>query len=169
MRRSIPKVLIELKPSKIVRGEVGVFAVRNIKKSTIIGKVELLNIGPVFSWMYYKKIDKYTQNKIDTFCLGTAYGFESQKDFNYMNVPMYLNHSCDGNVGFNLKGDFVLIKDVKSGEELSFDYGLAEANPEFKMLCSCKSKSCRKIITGNDWKIFRTSKEKRKYMLPELR
>ena len=109
MKKSIPKVLIELKPSKIVRGEVGVFAVRNLKKGVIIGKVGLLNLGSTFSWKDYNKLDKYTKKKVDAFCLGTAYGFESQTDFNYMNVPLYINHCCDGNVGFNAKGDFVLM------------------------------------------------------------
>jgi len=164
----IPEVIIELKPSRIVNGEVGVFSVKDLAKGTIIwdgGQQE----ESFFSWSVYRKLDKVTQRKVDAFCLGTQQGFYSPPDINYLTIPWYLNHSCNGNVGFDRKGNFILIDSIEGDIELCYDYGLAESNPRFKMKCMCRSENCRKIITGNDWRDPQFRKANLKYMMPELR
>jgi len=70
---------------------------------------------------------------------------------------------------FNAQGDFVARRPVKQGEELTYDYGLAESNPRFRMHCTCGTRRCRKVITGNDWRTPRFRAENLKYMLPALR
>jgi hypothetical protein len=94
------------------------------------------------------------RKKIWDFCIGTPGGFVPPEDFDFnkLSVEWYFNHSCEGNVGFNGDGDFTAIRNIKKDEELTYDYGLAELNPRFKMRCKCGSKSCRRTITGNDWK-----------------
>jgi hypothetical protein len=62
-----------------------------------------------------------------------------------------------------------LSKDVTKGEELSYDYGLIESNPKYKMYCKCNKIHCRKIITGNDWKFLIRDRYKNKYMHPYLK
>jgi SET domain-containing protein len=169
MKNKLPRVHIELCVSKIVPGEVGVRATRPLRKGAIIGKTELLQEGEFYSWSDYKKFDRPTQKKIDAFCLGTEEGFTTPIDFDYMSIPWYLNHSCEGNVGFDIKSNFITIRPVKAGEELCYDYGLAEANPRFKLFCKCGSKKCRKIIRGTDWKNPDFRKSNIKYMLPSMR
>jgi hypothetical protein len=44
------------------------------------------------------------------------------------------------------------MRDIEKGEELTYDYSLADSNPNFSINCSCGSRDCRKTITGNDWK-----------------
>lgn len=70
-----------------------------------------------------------------------------------MDLPATLiNHSCDANCGIkdNEYGayDFYAVKPIKTGEQLTWDYGCAEfetltANDIFKD-CLCGSDKCRK-------------------------
>lgn len=63
----------------------------------------------------------------------------------------YLNHSCEPNLGLWGQMTFYAMGDIPSGTELTFDYATSTMR-EFSMNCACGTKSCRKVITGNDWK-----------------
>jgi hypothetical protein len=165
-----PEVLIELRRSGITG--IGVFAVKSIrtgqKVAEGLGEQDFEALVP---WSKWKQFDEATQKKIWDFCIGTPEGFvpPENMDFNKLSTEWYFNHSCDGNVGFDLNGDFVAIRHIEKGKELTYDYGLAESNPKFRMRCKCGSSKCRKIITGNDWKEQAFRKKKISYMLPRLR
>lgn len=167
-----PQVLIELRPSNVDKCGVGVFAVRSIrigqKVADGICEEDYLELIP---WTRLADYDSDVRKKIMAFCIGTPQGFipPEDLDFNKLSIEWYLNHSCEGNCGFNDDGDFVAIKDVNSGEELTYDYGLAESNPNFAMNCTCGSGHCRKRITGNDWKDANFHARNRQHMLPRLR
>lgn len=65
------------------------------------------------------------------------------------------NHSCSPNCGIRLNSagahDFVAMKDIKAGEELTYDYAMRNYVIEyFSGQCNCKSKECRVDIVG--WK-----------------
>ena len=64
---------------------------------------------------------------------------------------MHLNHSCEPNLGVQGQIVYVALRDIKSGEELTFDYAMTEDEP-YEMKCKCGTKSCRGTITGFDWK-----------------
>lgn len=165
-----PDLLIELRPSNI--SGVGVFAVMPIRKGRKIADgINEGDYATLVRWKFLKHFDGSIQEKVRDFCIGTPDGFipPANLDFNNLSIEWYLNHSCDGNVGFNQDGDFVAIKDIRKGKELTYDYGLVESNPKFRMQCRCGSKNCREVITGNDWRDdgFRSSKVR--YMLPALR
>lgn len=104
-------------------------------------------------------------------CIGAPEGFipPDKLDFNTLSIEWYLNHSCEGNVGFNDDGDFVARRHIEKSEELTYDYTLAESNPRFRMECKCGSGGCRRIITGNDWKDPAFRAKNLDYMLPRLR
>jgi hypothetical protein len=72
-------------------------------------------------------------------------------------------------VGFNRSGDFIAIRNISKDKELTYDYGLAESNPTFKMRCKCGSKRSRGIIMGNDWKEKTFRRSRIGYTLPALR
>lgn len=164
-----PSPVIELRPSIIVPGEVGVFAVVNLETGTVVGRSALLGEGPFVKWQAYRDFNEATRQKIDAFCLGTEEGFTLPCDFNYMSVPWYINHSCDPNIGFDEEDNFITIRDVMAGEELAYDYGTAEANPRFRLKCSCGSPNCRREVTGNDWNGPEFRKEKERYMMSFLK
>lgn len=69
----------------------------------------------------------------------------------------YVNHSCSPNSGIKGQITLVAMKDIESGEEITFDYGtvlfVEENKPIYELQCSCNSKDCRKKITQMDWKI----------------
>jgi hypothetical protein len=64
---------------------------------------------------------------------------------------MHLNHSCEPNLGIQGQIVYVALRDIKRGEELTFDYAMNGDEP-YEMKCRCGKKSCRGTITGFDWK-----------------
>jgi hypothetical protein len=163
----VQPLVIEVRPSKIIKGEIGLFAVRSLPKGTVIAQAD--KMGEHFvPWSKYKSLDKKTQVKVQQFCLQTPDGFFAPDDLNYLSTPWNMNHSCSYNIGFDRKGNFITSRAVKSNEELVFDYGLATSNPDFKLFCKCKSKNCRKVITGNDWLNDLYVRKNKEYMLRDL-
>ncbi len=66
-----------------------------------------------------------------------------------------LNHSCDSNLWLADAVTLVARRDIAAGEELTVDYALFSAQPDWvmDMPCRCGSAVCRRVITGNDWKL----------------
>jgi len=166
------KVTLELKPSKIHKGGIGAFAVVNFKKGQkVAGGISRADYEDIIPWENLKTYSRDIQKKIFDFCIGTQKGFIPPEglDFNNLSVEWCFNHSCDGNLGFDANGDFIARRNIKKGVEISFDYGLADSNPNYKLNCLCKSKNCRKVVTGNDWKNPAYRKKQFKYMLHVLK
>lgn len=69
----------------------------------------------------------------------------------YEPVMLFLNHSCEPNVGF--AGNIVLVamRDIAPGEELTTDYALFDDH-DGTMDCRCGTPSCRGTISGRDWR-----------------
>jgi len=63
----------------------------------------------------------------------------------------HVNHSCDPNCGIHGSFEFVAMRDIKLGEEITIDYAMIDSS-DYKIECKCGSSLCRSIITGNDWK-----------------
>jgi SET domain len=170
MRIVFPKVLIELRPSRL--DGVGVFAAAPLKTDQrIAAGIADADYRRLISWSSLADYDAAVREKIAAFCISTPDGFipPDKLDFNRLSVEWYLNHSCDGNVGFDEDGDFVARRAVRKGDELTYDYALAESNPLFRKECRCGSAHCRRVITGNDWKDPGFREKNFDYMLPRLR
>ncbi len=66
---------------------------------------------------------------------------------------IYVNHSCEPNASLaGTEISLVAMRDIGANEEVTVDYGTYLSRKEFEMKCTCSQPSCRKIITGNDWK-----------------
>ena len=65
-------------------------------------------------------------------------------------VMLFINHSCEPNVGF--AGNIVLVamQDIAPGQELTTDYALFD-DYDGDMECRCRTLSCRGTIGGRDW------------------
>ena len=63
---------------------------------------------------------------------------------------LFINHSCEPNVGF--AGNIVLVamRNIGPGEELTTDYALFD-DYDGMMGCQCATPSCRGTIGGRDW------------------
>ena len=66
------------------------------------------------------------------------------------------NHSCDPNVGFNGQVVLVAMRDVKLGEELTFDWAMftdeSDIWKDYQVKCNCGKPNCRKTLTPHDWR-----------------
>lgn len=69
----------------------------------------------------------------------------------------YVNHSCNPNSGIKGQISLVAMRDIRKGEEITFDYGTvlfrAKGAPKYELKCLCGENKCRGVITQNDWKI----------------
>ena len=122
----------------------GVFANRKFRKGEVIliprGELltkEKINKKKNFKWF----MDHSLQIEEDLF-MGPAYDFED-----------FVNHGCNPNSGHIINGKkirFVAIKNIKKGEEITFDYSTTMFNTKEKMECECGSKNCRLVIEDFD-------------------
>jgi uncharacterized protein len=69
----------------------------------------------------------------------------------YESSMLHLNHSCEPNVGVEGQIVFVTFREVEPDEELMTDYAMIDDSDD-EMTCQCGTASCRKIITGRDWR-----------------
>ena len=66
---------------------------------------------------------------------------------------LHLNHSCEPNVGVRGQITFVAMHDIPADTELTIDYAMIDGDPSEQMMCSCGTRTCRRLITGNDWQL----------------
>jgi hypothetical protein len=64
---------------------------------------------------------------------------------------LFINHSCEPNVGVRGQIVFVAMRDIEAGEELTHDWATTD-DDDYAVECNCGSASCRKILTGEDWR-----------------
>jgi uncharacterized protein len=64
---------------------------------------------------------------------------------------LYSNHSCEPNIGVRGQIVFVAMRAITVGEELTHDWATTD-DDSYRMECLCGAQTCRKIITGQDWR-----------------
>ncbi len=66
------------------------------------------------------------------------------------NEAYFFNHSCEPNAGIRGIADLVAIKDIKTGDEITFDYSTTVGTNinNWQMQCLCGTPNCRKIIAN---------------------
>jgi uncharacterized protein len=70
----------------------------------------------------------------------------------YEPVMLFINHSCDPNVGFAGNTVLITMRGVAAGEELTTDYAFFD-DYDGQMTCSCGADRCRSVIDGRDWQL----------------
>jgi uncharacterized protein len=76
---------------------------------------------------------------------------------------IFSNHSCDPNIGVQGQIVFVAMRDIQAGEELTHDWATTD-DDAYEMVCNCGATSCRKVITGQDWRRKDLQEKYRDYM-----
>src|SRR3989344_1164886 len=140
----------------------GLFAIKPIKE----GELVAIKGGHIIDWKTLKKHEKligvsYLQIT-DDFILAPLSKSEVEK------VMMFLNHSCNPNVGVRGEVTFVAMRDIKTGEELTIDYAMID-DDNYRMKCNCGMRSCRKMVTGKDWRRKDLQRKYGKYFSSFLR
>lgn len=85
-------------------------------------------------------------------------------------LSFYIAHSCNPNAVIKTIANvahLVSLRDIKSNEEITFDYAISssETKDSWLMVCNCGSWNCRKTITGFN---SLPNKEKEKYLNMKL-
>jgi len=124
----------------------GIFTKQDIKegeKVMIWGGVEVERTNPDlnanFRYHTLVQVD-------DTHYLGAPISDEQSLD-------EHLNHSCDPSVWLIDAVTLVARRDIHAGEEITLDQGTWNDEPYGSNVCLCRTASCRKSLTENDWKI----------------
>jgi SET domain-containing protein len=63
---------------------------------------------------------------------------------------LYLNHSCDPNLGMRGEITYVAMREIRAGEELTHDWAMTD-DDDYSLECNCGVPNCRKTLTGKDW------------------
>ena len=142
--------LYKIKKSNI--DNKGLYAAKNIKS----GKVIINYKGKIITKKETDTNPKYdNDNAIYLFTLNNRYDLDG--DFKF-NTARLINHSCNPNCeveGKGLKLWIVAIRDIKKGEELSYDYGFGYDEDYKQFVCKCGAKNCVGYIVreGSRWRI----------------
>jgi len=142
--------LYKIKKSNI--DNKGLYAEKNIKS----GKLVINYKGKLITKKETDTNPKFDNDKaIYLFNLNSRYDLDG--DFKY-NDARLINHSCNPNCeveGKGLKLWITAIRDIKKGEELSYDYGFGYDEDYKQFVCKCGAKNCVGYIVreGSRWRI----------------
>ena len=70
----------------------------------------------------------------------------------YLGPGDRVNHSCAPTCGFAGDRTLITLRPIAPGEELTYDYAMSDICDYDEFECLCGAPTCRKKITGNDWK-----------------
>ena len=146
-----------MKPYKIIKSNIhhqGLCAARNIK----IDEKVIEYIGKKITHEQAEKDAKYGYDVTYLFTLNKKYLLDG--DFKF-NTARLINHSWDPNCEVleisKTKIWVTAMRDIKKGEELSYDYGFGFDSNYKDHKCKCGSKNCVGFIVreGSRWRIKR--------------
>jgi hypothetical protein len=127
---------------------LGAFALSDIKKDTLL----IMYGGAVITKEDFDALPEHMQHfpfqVADELFLGPI-------DENDIGIGERINHSCSPNAGFSSTISLVAIRDIEKGEAITIDYATCVASNDdaFQLQCGCQSDNCRRVITGNDWRL----------------
>ena len=75
---------------------------------------------------------------------------------------LFINHSCEPNVGIKGQITFVALRAIRAGEELTYDWAMEENAPDVTR-CACGARRCRGTLTGRDWQLTSLQRRYRGY------
>lgn len=67
-------------------------------------------------------------------------------------APDYVNHSCNPNAGLSGQIALVAMRAIGAGDEITFDYAMSDGSAYDEFPCACGAVTCRKQVTGEDWR-----------------
>ena len=154
----------------------GLYAEENIRKGTIVWtnrpngpaetKYHRVKLGDVEKLPEDQKkiFIKYSyQQTNDLFITPLT---QEEVDLDYSN---YWNHSCDPNCLPVDEDNWIAVKDIYKGEQVTIDYCTFDSN-EYECIekCLCNSKNCRKVVKHDDYKILDVQKRYGNHFVPYI-
>ena len=135
----------------------GVFAKKGIPDSAKVieyvgRKVTKKQSDDIYDEQYEKSAGHTKDGGVYLFELNKRYDIEGNVPWN---TARLINHSCDPNCETDIiKGKIwiIALRDIKKGEELSYDYGFEFDRDYRDHPCKCGSKKCvGYIVDEDDW------------------
>lgn len=151
--------MYKIKKSNI--DNTGLVAFKNIKKDTRVIEYK----GRLISKKETENNLKFDNDKhIYLFNINKRYDLDG--DYKY-NTARLINHSCNPNCEVTGKGTKLWIssiKDIKPGDELTYDYGFSFDENYKDFICKCGSKNCCGYIVreGSRWRIKKNKRISKK-------
>lgn len=122
---------------------LGVYASKNIKEGEFVWRMTGEKVSLAECWT---RINSGNEDLTDPLQVG----LEEYLDLN--KFSRLFNHSCEPNLGIKNESDLFALKNIKKGDELTFDYSTTVGPnipiSEWFMDCGCGSEKCRKIISN---------------------
>jgi hypothetical protein len=126
-------VYCRLGVSKIAPGDIGVIAIKDIPSGvnpfkTLAGECIPIEIVTL-SKNDVEELEPEIKKLITDFCHESSDGYPVPKyGPNSMTISQYLNHSKEPNIGIKFYDEcqyntFISLKEIKKGDELTFNYG----------------------------------------------
>lgn len=130
----------------------GVFAAKEIKQGEIIYILsgERMDLNEVV-----QKVNSKTEYIDDPFQIGRRTYIDLDA------LSRTFNHSCDPSGGIRRTSELFALRDIKIGDEITYDYSLTISPTKWAMKCKCGAKNCRKVL-GDVLSISKTQLEKYK-------
>lgn len=138
-----------VRESKMLPGVKGAFATRDIPKGTQIVQYK----GKLISKELSEKISSNHREKGElwVFTLSETKDIDGSR---HGNEARFVNHSCSPNCeAVNYDDEEIWIeatRDIKKGEELTYNYGFDEPDEAFP--CLCGSPNCKGWIVSDEYK-----------------
>ncbi len=141
-----PRARYELRPSRMLPDQVGLFALTAFLADDIVAPYAYFDESRLIGWKELETLDEATRYKVVQYCYKDRKGLHAPKNINSIGICYFINHSCDPNLYCNKKGDFVALRNIQAGEELTADLekNMKQTYSEFS--CACQSAHCRKIV-----------------------
>lgn len=114
----------------------GVFTTAPIKKRSKVVRYT----GPQIT---KEEGDKYYEHRDITYLFAIGNG---ERVIDGHGIAAFLNHSCDPNCETDeINGEvwILALRNIKAGEELTYDYNLFDGEENDPATCHCKTKHCR--------------------------
>ena len=124
---------------KDIGNSFGVYANKSIKKGSLVFEISTENINETPSkYSVQIGLNKHVEPITDEIS-------KKQPEFFWR----FLNHSCEPNCVCNIDNmSFDAIKDIDSGEQLTFNYLTTEIDMSTPFKCACNSVKCYGEIKG---------------------
>lgn len=115
----------------------GVFAVGDIRSGTIVYILsgERMDVNDLVNRVNSKK-----ENIDDPFQIGRRTYIDLDK------ISRSFNHSCNPNTGIRKASEMFALRNIKKGEEITYDYSLTISPTVWNMKCKCGQINCRKVL-----------------------
>ena len=76
--------------------------------------------------------------------------FDGPQEGEKVEDSMHMNHSCDPNTWFTSATTMTARRDIRPGDEVTYDYSTSDVHEFLRLACRCGSPLCRGVVTGRD-------------------